>query len=128
MERVKCLKCGRIGYTACPDLTPCCHCGTIPKDMCLSYKVSIKAASMYTSNDGAFKLKINVSVMILVEDKAIFFVNNLTFCSLNEAESFNYIEFLRKKREDLFKYKSPVLTNEAAYLYIIDKRLHGGAS
>ena len=128
MERTKCLKCGRISYTASPERAACSHCGASYIDMRLSYKVSISSASIYTSSDGIFKLKLNVSVKILLEDRVLFFVNNLTFCSLNEAESFNYTEFLRKKREDLFKHNCPVLTNEAAYLYIIDKRFHGGVS
>ena len=128
MERVKCLKCGRAGYTASPEKAPCDHCGASYKDIRLSYKVMISAASMYAS-DGVFKLKINVSVAMFLEDKVLFFVNNLTFCSLNEAERFNYTEFLRNEREGLFfKHESPSLANEAAYLYIIGGRLHGGAS
>lgn len=128
MERVKCLKCGRIGYTASPEEAPCAQCGTSYKDMRLSYRVSISSASIYTSSDGAFKFKINVVITMFLENKIIFFVNKLTFCSLNEAERFDYAGFLRNKRKDLFKHKSPVLTNEAAYLYIIGGRFHGGAS
>lgn len=73
-------------------------------------------------------MKINIKVTILLDNKVLFFVSNLTFCSLNEAENFDYTSFLRKKREDLFKYRSPIQTKEAAYLYIIDRRPHGGAS
>ena len=127
MERVKCLKCGKIGYTASPEKARCDKCNLPSKGIIrLSYKALISSASIYTDNESGIKFKINVSVTILLEDKTIFFVNNLTFCSLNEAKHFDYTELLRKKREDLFKCKKPTLTNEASYLYIIDKRLHGG--
>jgi len=93
VEKVKCLKCGRVGYTASPEEAPCAQCGTSYKDMHLSYRVSIASASTYTSSNGAFKMKINVMVKILLEDKVLFFVNNLTFYSLNQVENFDYMDF-----------------------------------
>ncbi len=128
MERTKCQKCGRVGYTASPDQAACDHCSASYRDLRLSYQIAISAASIYTGNDGILKMKINVMLSMLLNDRDIFFVTNLTFCSLNEVETFDYTGLLRKKREDLFKYTSPILTNEAAYLYIRDKRPHGGVS
>lgn len=126
MERTRCLRCGRIGYTASPERATCDHCGASLADIQVSYKVSMSAACIYRNSDGALKMKINVSVSILIDNKHIFFVSNLTFCSPNEVESFDYDGFLRTQREDLFRYKSPILTNEVAYLYIKDRRPPGG--
>jgi putative hemolysin len=112
MERVRCLKCGSIGYTASPGGARCSEC---------KGKLKLANSDLTNKEQKLGVKKLSFCALTIRQINGIFFVHEITFCSLNKLGTLKHVRALSHWGY-LMMCVSPgdlrFLENKASYLFI----------